>query len=150
MKELENFLLDPDAITEAMREKLRSAGKEVSSSELKKIPNFLAEEVLSRKLDIFSQMTAFRRRYLRTARKDHRDEATIDLETTRGLEALWTDERRRVGLAPGKDVLGAVQQRLQREFGRSLTPNEIVQKMEATNHVQELVRVLSELDNFCS
>jgi hypothetical protein len=150
VKELENFLLDPDAIAGAMKEKQRAAGKEVTSSELQKIADFLSEEVLSRKLDIFSQMTAFRRRYLRTVRKDHRDEATIDLETTRGLEALWADKRKRVGLAPGKEVLGAVQQKLQREFGRSLTPNEIIQKMDSSSHVQELLRVLSKLDGFCS
>ena len=115
-KEIENYLLVPEALDRALLQAMpeggshakRPAGSEFRSADL------LRELTEPLKELVQSQILARRWDHLRSS---GRDLADINRETIRGFGAIWDDLSLRLAIVPGKDVLSQFRTNIQ-EKGR--------------------------------
>ncbi|MGJ3627233.1 hypothetical protein AB5I41_10335 [Sphingomonas sp. MMS24-JH45] len=104
-KEIENYLLVPEAIAAAIASRLRE--RRVEHLELTGDPRGFASKLLERvtdgmRGDVQSQLAAHRIRHLgRTGR----DTATLAKEAFDAFEPVWADLPRRLRIVPGKQAL---------------------------------------------
>jgi AAA domain, putative AbiEii toxin, Type IV TA system len=128
-KEIENFLLVPEAIDRAAARRLsdaarRSTGKpkEYKESAAKLLNSFAAEK----KNYVLGQYVEARQRYARTKGLSL---STITEAASADLERSWSDEVTRLQIIPGKDAMARMNQFLQEEYGISVTPAAIIESM---------------------
>lgn len=141
-KEIENYLLVPDAIDRAIAahaklEKL-PAGKPDSEGMLLALTDPLRKEV-------FAHYSGARVKYLGKVGKDP---ATLTLETLEVCEALWATWEGRATLVHGKDVLGLLRKVVHEEYNVNLTEHRIVDAMRAADVPTDLSEFLHNLDEF--
>ena len=149
-KELENFLLVPEAIDRAARrlveERIRRTGKGVDYvGECSEILDAFAEE---KKSYVMSQIIKSRRRFVRES-TPHEDEATTHQAALEAFESDWAEgARRRMELVPAKAALSAVNQHLQERFGLSVTAAGIINAMRVDEIPTEMRKLLDGLAEF--
>jgi energy-coupling factor transporter ATP-binding protein EcfA2 len=146
-KEIENFLLVPNAID-------RAAGKKVADraqrSGQKATYSFGARQILDdyateRKDYVMAQHLAERRRFERTSNPAIH-EAAVNEVSLREFNASWQTFETRMSLIPGKDALSYVNQKLQQRYAISVTPSSIIDAMlidEIPSEVRELVAAVN-------
>lgn len=130
-KELESFLLVPEAIDRAARariaERASRTGRTTKFAE--GCAAVLDSFVQSKRHYVLSQFTASRRRFVREL-KSHADESTTDQAAMEAFEADWNGGvQRRLELMPAKDALSAINQHLQEHYAISVTPTSIINAM---------------------
>jgi hypothetical protein len=145
-KEIENYLLVPEALGRAMdraaSERAARTGEAVR--ELPKVLDLLRELSDPLKDEVQSQIIARRTTFLRPTGKDI---AEITRETLAWFSPRWEELSLRLTLLPGKDVLRMLRERLQRTLGVSLTDARIVESMHKDEVPQDLVKLLEKLEN---
>jgi energy-coupling factor transporter ATP-binding protein EcfA2 len=127
-KEIENYLLVPEALNRAIERALSDRVARTGVA-VKPPPNaFDLLQELSEPLkdEVQSQIIARRTLFLRGTRKDPAD---ITLETLAWFSPRWEDLRIRLTIVPGKDLLRLFRDRLQHTSGISLTDARIVESM---------------------
>ena len=147
-KEIENFLLVPDAIDRALASKVADQMRRSGSGTAYQLG---AEETLlafseSKKSFVASRILAERRRYERS-HSPGRHEASVDELALNAFEGQWADPELRLCLVPGKDALGWVNRNAQELYGVSVTPTAIIDAMrtdEIPSEMRALVGMLSE------
>jgi hypothetical protein len=146
-KEIENYLLVPDALDRASARLVeeRRARDGVSGQDRPNISNLLLEITEPMKDYIFSHIMAKRAEYFRHT---GRDLADINRETITWFNQRWTDLRERLKVVPGKDVLRSLRGVLQERFGISLTDSRIVESIRRDEIPLELQDLLKSLDEF--
>lgn len=150
-KEIENFLLVPNAIDRAAERKLHdqlrrgSAGRPTAFAPFAaRLLDSFAEE---RKSYVQAQYLAFRRKFEQGISSSIHD-ATFNQETLVEFEQLWRVPEARLGIIPGKEALSAVNRYLQETYGINVTATAIIDAMligEAPAGIRQLV---AELDSF--
>lgn len=148
-KELENYLLVPSAIQRALEAKMRAADDPRPAPTIAEIVLRLREEAEAFRHHVFSQVASFRRAFLREHLRDRRAEATIDLETMRNLEEKWATIEGVATTGPGKELFSALNRRLQQDYGRALTPGEVIRALELDEIDESMNEVLAALNAFC-
>ncbi|TPV99635.1 MAG: hypothetical protein USCAAHI_00920 [Beijerinckiaceae bacterium] len=150
-KEIENYLLVPDAIARAAHERLRErpAGNiepdAVSVSSIERTLSKCTEEV---KAEVCAQIIAHRSEFYNG--RDSRDRATVVAETIRNLDSDWVAFKRRLAIVPRKQILTSLNWELQAAFNISVTPTQIIRHM-AVDHVDQTFRdILVDLNAFAS
>lgn len=145
-KEIENYLLVPEAlnraIEDAVSERAERAG--FSNQTIPQALDLLRELSDPMKDEIQSQIIARRTSYLRASGKDLAD---ITRETLAWFSPRWDDMRSRLDLLPGKDVLRLFREKIQSILGVSLTDARIVESMRREQVPPDLVRLLHDLDH---
>lgn len=150
VKEIENYLLVPEAIAAAIASRLRE--RRVEHLELSENPRGFASDLLERvtdgmRGDVQSQLAAHRIRHLgRTGR----DTATLAKEAFDAFEPVWADLPRRLRIVPGKQALSELNALLGREFAVSITAAQVISHLRPDHLPDDLRAVLADLDRFAS
>jgi hypothetical protein len=147
-KEIENFLLIPNAIDRAIKQKLvernRRGGTEISFEEsvseiLKKLSNPLKNKLLAK---------------YQSERFDHEkaenpdlDKSTITEAILEDFEAKWNDLNRRFKLLPGKEFISEINKYLQEHYKVSITHAGIVSSMKKEEVPKEIEEIISKIDS---
>jgi len=144
-KEIENYLLVPSAITRAVSNRLEigNSSKKVTERTIKKMIDALADET---KTMVLGQRVANRVRYF--DRKTSKDTSTVVNEAVSLLNAEWEDSERRLMAVPGKQLLTALNGKLQKLFGVSITASQIIAFMSADEIQPDLRKILVDLNEF--
>jgi hypothetical protein len=148
-KEIENFLLVPEALQRAadhkIRDRSRRSGKAMEfSANLRQI---LDEITANLKSYVQAQSLASRRRFER-GNSPALDETTVTEAGIRDFENRWLHLDSRLEIVPGKDVLAAVNSKLQEEYRVSITPTGIIDAMtddEIPGEMRDLVQYIADL-----
>lgn len=148
-KEVESFLLVPEALDRAARRRYadreRRTGKTSSYEDI--ASSVLLEFAASQKSYVTSQYLASQRRFVRVAHPS-RDEATTNQAALDEFEREWEHEKRQLEIVPGKEALGFLNQRLQDRFGISITPTAIIDAMHPHEIPQQVSDLLARLGEF--
>jgi putative AbiEii toxin of type IV toxin-antitoxin system/AAA ATPase-like protein len=127
-KEIENFLLVPEAMDRAAERRLADRTlrggdtKSYSGSAVTFLENFANEK----KSYVSGQYIAERSRF---ERGSGLSQATIAEAALRELETCWGDQREKLKVIPGKEALSSFNDCLQGQFGITITPTGIVNAM---------------------
>jgi hypothetical protein len=146
-KEIENYLLVPNAlqraIEEAARERRSRTGKAVRIAE--SVEALLEEVTAPIKDETLAQYVDNRVRFL-CAGKRH--SATLTRETIAWFEEKWRRMESRVEIVPGKRSLSALRTVLQDRYSIGLTDGRIVRAVRPDEVPVDFVEMLRMLDNF--
>jgi hypothetical protein len=141
-KEIENFLLIPEAMDRALRLRLEDrANRAGSSFDFKPLAfdalNAFAE---GKKAYVVSQIVSEARRFGRSAMPQaHETQAIESVYET--FEAGWASFDGRMSAVPGKDALADFNKNAQEIYGSSVTPTAVIAAM-AAPQVPEAIREL--------
>lgn len=147
-KEIENFLLVPSTLDRAAKKRVADRNRRTDKA-LKYVPTMqavLRDYVAECKTSVTSQHLAFRRRFDRH-KNPGLDEATSNGKALAELDVIWSSLDEALEIIPGKDCIGFVNQRLQEQFGVSVTPTGVIEVMtpeEVPEEVTTLVRLVEE------
>lgn len=143
-KEIENYLLVPDALDRALERAL--ANQRHTEAHAAPISVKLLREITDPLKDfVQSQLLARRWDHLRTSGQDLAD---VNRETLRRFADIWDDIRSRLTIVPGKEVLANFRERIQKDLGVSLTDNRIIEAMRREEIPDDLLSLLGALEEF--
>ena len=145
-KELENYLLQPEALARAISRRIAERGA------TERICTKRVEELLWRITDKFekevsAQCLAHRLRYHERSRLDR---STVLHASLQWFESEWSRLDTRINLVPGKSVLSAINRHLQEESGIHLTHAMIVTAMGVGDIPGDLREILEAFDHFAN
>jgi hypothetical protein len=150
-KEIENYLLLPEAITKAvikrLEERRRRTGEEFECTI--SVEKKMAEISASLKNELQGQYLAKRLSYEQSKNR-HVDPATINTETLAQFEKVWDTFPSRLEILPGKRVLSKLNQFLQETYQVTVSPNSIIACLRKDEVPSEIVQLIEELDKFRS
>jgi hypothetical protein len=144
-KEIENYLLVPSAIMRAILERLKEQKRAAAFSQTM-LEDMIVPIVNGMKSAVLSQHISNRMRYF-----DHRtskDPATVAAEAISYVDTQWHDDTRRLLIAPGKQVLSAINKRLQETLRISITCPQIIRNLKSEEIATDLSKILFDLNNF--
>ena len=148
-KEIENFLLIPEAIARCVQIKLgdrekRGAKAKKFSGSIKDILDSISGEM---KADIFGQFSAKVADQIRRVSPGI-DPATINSTAHRLFEDRWNDDTSRLKFLPGKKVLARLNEVLQADYLVTVSPRGIVAAMQMQEIPQEMKDLVQALNEF--
>lgn len=147
-KEIENYLLVPHAIGKAIEARLRERPDQLERYDAlgpDAALRLLMDVTETMRVDVQSQLLAHRIRHFGKSRKDT---ATIVGETVAIFDAHWEDQTARLRIAPGKATLSALNGRLSKDFGISITGAQITSHLRSADLPAELQVILADLNSF--
>lgn len=148
-KEIENFLLVPEAIDRAAARKVHDRSKRAGNTiEYRNcaadiIANFAAEN----KAYVMAQYLEDRRQFEKTSAPNIHG-ATINEAALLDFEQLWTDAISQRLLIPGKKALSALNCHFQKKYNISLTSTAIIESMQVGEVPVEMKRLIHDLSAF--
>ncbi len=148
-KEIENYLLIPDALDIALkrRYKERSKVSEKEIPEVSPVREILQEITEYLKNDLQAQYIAHRIKHFESIRS-HLDTSTITKETIEIFDKKWEDIDKRVEIVPGKRVFSDLNAFLQENYGFNLTPIMVMNSMRADEIPDDLASFIRRLNRF--
>lgn len=149
-KEIENFLIVPDAIDKACEKKIDEAAKRGSKkiSYTTKAQDFFNDFCNEKKSYILSQYMAFHRAFARN-NKSTDDDTLINQQCIEEFEDVWSDTVSRLMIIPGKEALSAFYTLTQEKYGISLTASNIIDAMTITDVPAGMTELIEKIDAFC-
>lgn len=146
-KELENFLIIPDAIEKAIGEKLIESNRRNES-------NTTFEEPLSELLrmisDDFKHKTHAQlhsHRFKTEKAKDPKVHDSVIIEKIlKEFDKKWSNDSERFRLLPGKDFFSALNKFLQNKYGFSITQGNIINHLQFSTIPEELKRLIADIE----
>ena len=124
-KEIENYLLVPDALDRAI-EQTAGRDNQLAANAFPPAADLLREITELLKDSVQSQLQARRWDHFRHS---GRDLADVNREALAGFGAAWSDPQKRLELVPGKEVLAQFRARVQESLGVTLTDNRVIDAM---------------------
>ena len=146
-KEIENYLICPNAIAKSVAVRLERAGKDATSVNPEAITDIVDSISSDLKTSVSAHITSNVLRFARE-QKSKEDDATIISRALATFEERWADFDGRCALVPGKEALKKVFGRIQEDFGVSITTAMIQEHMRPEEMGDELHRLLGQLDRF--
>lgn len=148
-KEIENYLLIPAVLSNAINHEIKRRQKQESidqctEEEIKKELLELTDPLAN---ELRAQYSACRSEYLAGA-GDKRAVATTIKEANEWFDQQWSTVFGRIHICPGKQVLSQLREWAQRKFGVTLTLHVITSRMHRTDLPSELLDVLQQLNDF--
>jgi predicted ATPase len=146
-KEIENYLLVPDAIDRAIARKLADRARR---NQVVRVAEPLAHGILEafaedRRSYVMAQHVALRRQFAKRSSPDV-NEATVMEAALREFDRAWRNAETRLQLIPGKDAISYLNQEIQARFGVSITATAIIDAMlegEVPAGIREIMTLLS-------
>jgi len=150
-KEMENFLLVPEAIDRCaarrVADRARRGGKDLIYTPC--VRALLDEFAQERKNYVTSQCLAYRRRFQRSV-SPKTDEAAANEMALTEFETRWNDDSLRLAMVPGKEAISKLNERLQNRYGITVTPTGIVDAMAEDEVPSEIRSLVGSLDSFAA
>ena len=150
-KEIENFLLVPDAIDRAaglrVADRARRSGTDISY--LPVADSLLDQFADTKRSYVMSQYLTLRKRYEREISSGLFEE-TLNQQEIERFDLLWTERESRFRMIPGKEALSFVNKHLQDKFSISITPASIIEVMRVSEVPNEAARLIQRLETFVS
>jgi hypothetical protein len=124
-KEMENYLLDIHVLQRVMEKQLDQKNKRQESRTVssKSVEQYLMEITEVERIDAQSQYVAKKIDYHKRSGKDA---STLSKQAIQEFEKKWADIHMRMPIVPGKSVLGALRDSVQRDLGVNLTDIQII------------------------
>lgn len=148
-KEIENFLLVPEAISRSVQAKIRDREKRGAKSK-----NFSADisDILisisnEMKADVYGQFSAKIAEQMKKS-SPSTDQATIHSTAHRLFEERWSNADTRLKLMPGKKVLARLNEILQMGYSVTVSPRGIVAAMQLDEIPHEMKKLVQALGEF--
>jgi energy-coupling factor transporter ATP-binding protein EcfA2 len=151
-KEIENFLLVPDAINRSAERKILDQAKRAGKEPPTFVPfasEFLGKFSQEKKSYVQAQYLAARRRFEKGGTSGV-DDATFNEEILNEFERLWETSSSRLFVVPGKEALGAINKYLQDQYGVNITATSIVDLMKIEEISVEMGGLIEALGSFAS
>lgn len=148
-KEIENQILLPDVLQKAINKRLRVRDPSSPGLSQAEVNELLLRATETFKHQTSSQLSANSIRYAQE-RGSKLDVGTILLHFNQEFERWWEELDRRLAIAPGKDVLARLNDLLQTELKTTLTDAMIVEQITKESLDDNFMKVLEELEVFCS
>jgi predicted ATP-dependent endonuclease of OLD family len=148
-KEIENYVLVPDAIDRAVKARVENHAKR-TNSEVKNAPdtaNIISSFADVQKSAILSRHIAEKKRYERSI-KSAKHESTINEEVLNHFEHSWKSFDFRLQVVGGKAALTDLNLKLEEACGLSVTPANILDEIRLDNAPQRLIDLISIMDAF--
>jgi len=148
-KELENFLLVPEAIERAIAARIaeqnrRTGGRAAFSEDIKALLLSLTEPI---KHDVQAQFLKRRLPYAKALNRAL-DESNITSKLLAAFDEKWAGLNTRLDLVPGKEVLSRLNAHLQKVCGAALTPTLIIDAMKQSEVPTEMKSIVVSLNSF--
>jgi energy-coupling factor transporter ATP-binding protein EcfA2 len=148
-KELENFLLIPNPLQRAIERRIAERNKRTGD-------NVRFDEDLSQLLESLTGPLRHKvqarfllgRRPSEKAKSPGLDEATIDERLMTEFHEVWENIERRCHIVPGKDVLGALNNYLQKYYKVTVTASLIIDCFRRQEIPSEMADIVEEIDEF--
>jgi hypothetical protein len=150
-KEIENFLLVPDAIDRAATKRITDHAVRSDESFLYTVNSrSILEDFATEKKDyVMAQHLADRRRFER-ASSSTTHETTITQMGLKEFGECWQTFESRMSVIPGKEALSSLNQRLQQECKISITPTGIIDAMKPDEVPTEMRSLIVGIDLFAA
>ncbi len=148
-KEIENFLLVPEAIKKAINDRLKESNNRTGrADQFDEDINELLESISNEfKHRTQSQLQSHRLKYEKSI--NHRiDESTIIERLLKEFDEQWNNLNQRLKIIPGKDFLSSLNGRLQEDYRVTITAANIINSLQKTNVPEELLMLIEEIDRF--
>ena len=149
-KELENFLLVPNAIDRSVERKISDQARRAGKAPQSFIPfaaSFLEQFSIEKKSYVQAQYLAMRRKFEKGA-SSSLDDATFNEEVLNEFEELWSTAQSRLLVVPGKEALGAINKFVQDLYGVNITATSVVDTMKLDEISLEMGNLINELGLF--
>ena len=148
-KEIENFLLIPDAIARAATKRMGKSNRSEKGGEVsgRHVEEILDEYGNDKKSYLVAQLTESYKEFARRTEKG-KHSTEFAAAAYDEFEKSWSSSESRLAILPGKDALSYVNQRLQSEFGVSVSPSAIVDSMHVDEVAKEMKELILMLSNF--
>ena len=148
-KELENFLLIPDALSRAVTQRLAEQNKRTGSSTLfsENIQTLLLTITDALKHDVQAQYLKRQHTFVKSFNRAL-DDSTITSQLLSAFDNKWSNLYSRLDIVPGKEVVSRLNAHLQNTYGVTITPNLIIGAMTETDVASEIKAIISSLDTF--
>ena len=146
-KEIENYLLSPDVLERAIKREIKDRSRR--RGETPKL-NFDIHEILELltrdlKTDCSSQYID---QYCSFFKASGKDNTTLISEALGIFEDKWSELESRLEIVPGKTVLKALRERIQKDYGVTLTDFRIIDAYTKAEVPQDLVWLICQLDEY--
>ncbi|KTD63577.1 hypothetical protein Lsan_1010 [Legionella santicrucis] len=150
-KEIENFLLVPEAIRRAISRKIEDTLKRIGKKleYPNDIGNLLDDFAISKKHYLTAQYLEFNERFARS-NSTGQHKSTINEQTLNEFESRWGSPLTRLEIIPGKEALSVLNQDIQKVCGLSLTPTAIIEAMHVDEVPEEMHSLIKHLLEFSS
>ena len=147
-KEIENFIIIPDAIEKALIDRIaegnKRAGKTTTfSGNIEDILEFVSDEF---KYATQAQLQAHREKYERSL--GGTDSSDIKETILREFDIQWKNLNGRFQVLPGKDFLSSLNGYLQEKYKVSITATNIINSLPKRLVPEELVQLIDLIDEF--
>lgn len=150
-KEIESFILVPQAIDRAILSRLNEQAKRAGANPRQNLQIDILPELLKfcdgKKNYVSAQYVDFRARF----EKEHptgSHHAKFTELALREFDEKWKDEDLRCQIVPAKDALSALNTYITAEFGVSVTANAIIDAMHIDEIPADMTALVKELANF--
>lgn len=146
-KEIENYLLAPEAIQRCIDALVRDRGLTPTSVEPQQFDVAIElDQIMGEFRSIAqAQILAKRSKYFQQQKLDP---ATINARTLEWFDEQWADRSGRIAIVPGKQVVARLRQRIQDELKVTVTDARIISQMRRQDFAPDLVEILTALDGF--
>ena len=146
-KEIENYLLIPNALDKALARLLNERARRIGESACaaRPISELLQEITAPMQVEVQAQYIAKRVAFLGHTGKDA---STISQEAIEIFNRKWRDDWLRLDIVPGKRVLSQLVARVQNDYKVILTPAKIIEAINARDMPWDLRQTLREVDSF--
>lgn len=150
-KEIENYLLVPDAISRCIQNKLRDREKRGSRAKIfsEDVAQLLSEITERMKAEVFGQFSAKTMEQIRESNK-HLDLATLHAKAHELFDQAWSDPQKRLAVVPGKKVLARLNETIQQNYAVTVSARSLVACMFVDEIPAEIRKLIEDLDKFCS
>lgn len=151
-KEIENYLLDANAITKAVnkrleerRQKQRQNYKDYPPLNNKIINNVIMEILERHKKELSYKIKHLIRKELKKVNNTW-DDSKLEKETDKKFGELWEKEEWRLSACPGKDVLKDIRTEIQKKWGVSVTTRFLCQTLDSVP--DDIISIFTKLQDF--
>ena len=146
-KEIENYLLSPNTLERAVKRAIeeRSRRKGETPRLDFDIHSILELVTQNLKTDCSGQYIS---KYCDFFKNSGRDQATLMSHALAIFEDKWSEMESRLEIVPGKSVLKSVRERLQQDYGITLTDIRIIDAYAPEEVPQDLVQLIHQLDEY--
>lgn len=147
-KEIENFILIPDAIEKAIKERISESNLRTNrSQEFKEDIHQLFSELSNKyKYKIQAQLESHQEKYERSLGGS--DSAVIKEKILREFDIKWTDTKERMKMLPGKDFLSDLNKYIQEKYQVAVSVANIINSLPKSLVPAEMKDLIEKIDVF--
>lgn len=149
-KELENYLLVPEAIDRAVARALKDNARRTGSAAAVVSPviSDLLEEVTSKLKSAVGPKYVAEHVDYESGHGSSKAKATLTQEAMERFEDLWSSPLGRLEIVPGKQVLSALNAELQPRYKVQVTPRSIIDSMHEDEIPADMRRLVRDMERF--